>query len=31
MDQEMLNNVQNQLFEFGIINKKGTFAQLAIR
>ncbi len=30
MDEEMLNNVQNQLFEFGIINKKGTFAQLAI-
>ena len=31
MDEEMLNKVQNQLFEFGIINKKGTFAQLAIR
>ena len=28
---EMLNNVQNQLLEFGIINKKGTFAQLALR
>jgi ABC-type nitrate/sulfonate/bicarbonate transport system substrate-binding protein len=28
---EMLNNIQNQLFEFGIIDKKGTFAQLAIR
>jgi ABC-type nitrate/sulfonate/bicarbonate transport system substrate-binding protein len=28
---EMLNNVQNQLLEFGIINKKGTFAQLASR
>lgn len=28
---EMLNKVQNQLFEFGIIDKKGTFAQLAIR
>lgn len=31
MNEEMLNKVQNQLFEFGIINKKGTFAQLAIR
>lgn len=31
INKEMLNNVQNQLFEFGIIDKKGTFAQLAIR
>ena len=31
INEEMLNNVQNQLFEFGIIDKKGTFAQLAIR
>ncbi len=31
IDAYMLNNVQNQLLEFGIINKKGTFAQLAIR
>lgn len=31
IDSNMLNNVQNQLLEFGIINKKGTFAQLAIR
>ena len=31
IDADMLNNVQNQLLEFGIINKKGTFAQLAIR
>jgi ABC-type nitrate/sulfonate/bicarbonate transport system substrate-binding protein len=31
IQEEMLNNVQNQLFEFGIIDKKGTFAQLAIR
>ena len=28
---EMLNNVQNQLLEFGIIDKKGTFAELASR
>lgn len=28
---EMLNNVQNQLLEFGIIDKKGTFAELAVR
>ena len=27
---EMLNNVQNQLLEFGIIDKKGTFAELAL-
>ena len=28
INAEMLNNVQNQLFEFGIIDKKGTFAQM---
>ena len=31
IDADMLNNVQNQLLEFGIIDKKGTFAQLALR
>jgi ABC-type nitrate/sulfonate/bicarbonate transport system substrate-binding protein len=31
INEEMLNKVQNQLFELGIIDKKGTFAQLAIR
>lgn len=31
IDADMLNNVQNQLLEFGIIDKKGTFAQLAVR
>lgn len=31
IDANMLNNVQNQLLEFGIIDKKGTFAQLAVR
>ena len=31
IDTDMLNNVQNQLLEFGIIDKKGTFAQLAVR
>ncbi len=30
ISKEMLNNIQNQLVEFGIIDKKGTFAQLAI-
>lgn len=29
--EEVLNNVQNQLLELTIIDKKGTFAQLAIR
>lgn len=29
-DDEMLNNVQNQLLELDIIEKKGTFAQIAI-
>ncbi|WP_432670280.1 substrate-binding domain-containing protein [Flavobacterium sp. SM2513] len=31
INEEMLNKVQNQLFELAIIDKKGTFAQLAIR
>lgn len=31
INEEMLNKVQNQLFELGIINKKGTFAQIAVR
>ena len=31
LNEEMLNNIQNQLFDFGIINKKGTFAQVAVR
>jgi len=31
LSEEMLNNIQNQLFKTGIIDKKGTFAQLAIR
>ncbi|CAM4066544.1 substrate-binding domain-containing protein [Flavobacterium antarcticum] len=30
INAEMLNNVQNQLFEFGIIDKKGTFAQMTV-
>lgn len=30
INEEMLNKVQNQLFELGIINKKGTFAQIAV-
>ena len=31
INEEMLNKVQNQLFELAIINKKGTFAQIAVR
>lgn len=31
INEEMLNKVQNQLFELAIIDKKGTFAQVAIR
>jgi len=27
-DEQMLNNVQNQLFELALIDKKGTFAQI---
>ena len=30
INEEMLNKVQNQLLELGIINKKGTFAQIAV-
>lgn len=30
VDKEMLNKVQNQLFELAIINKKGTFAEIAL-
>lgn len=30
VDKEMLNKVQNQLFELAIIDKKGTFAEIAL-
>ena len=30
-DEDMLNKVQNQLLELAIIDKKGTFAQIALR